>query len=110
MAWLRPLTAIGLTLSGLAVLGAMMSLPVPGVSSLVHAWSVAVANGARLLTRTLDVGLWVWDVLGTIGLAARAVTATPWICTALGVNCVLAVVGFCGLRRVLGPHEEMVSW
>ena len=107
---LRPLTAIALTMAGLVVLGVMGSLPVTGMSSFVWAWSSSVADGVRVLTRTMDVGLRVWTVFVTVGTAAQAVVATPWVSGVLVVNGAVALAGFCVLRKVLGPHEEVVSW
>ncbi len=108
--WMRPLTAAGAMLVGLAVLAVVSSVPAPGVSGVVRGWSFAVADGARALTRALDIGLWLWAVLVSVGSAARAVVATPWVSAALAVNGIVALVGFFGLRRLLGPREEVLSW
>ncbi len=108
--WIRPLTSVGAVLAGLAVLVVVSSMPPPGVSGAVRAWSFALANIAGTLTRTLDIALWMWEVLVSVGSAAQTVVATPWVSVALAVNCAVALIGFFGLRRLLGPREEVLSW
>lgn len=108
--WLRPVTGIGLTLAGLAALGVTATYPVPAFTFLVGAWGGAVTHAAVWLSRTLDIGFEVWAVFGRVGAVTQVVIATPWVSVALAGNGILALVAFCGLRRLLGPREEMLSW
>jgi hypothetical protein len=108
--WLRPVTGLCLALTGLAVLGASSALPIPPVSYFVGTWVTAVTSGASFLGRAFDAGLSVWELFGKLAEAARAVAATPAGSLVLAGNGLLALAAFCGLRRLLSPREEMISW
>ena len=108
--WLRPVTGLCLVLTGLAVLGATSALQIPRVSYLVGTWVTAVTSGASFLGRAFDAGLSVWELCGKLAEAARAVVATPTGSLVIAGNGLLALAAFCGLRRLLSPREEVISW
>ena len=108
--WLRPVAGLCLALSGLAVLGATAALPIPPLSFMVGTWVTAVTSGASFLGRAFDAGLSVWELFGKLADAARAVAATPAGSLVIAGNGLLALAAFCGLRRLLSPREEMISW
>jgi len=108
--WLRLLVSFALLLTGVAALGLFVASPVPDVPSLVSMWAGVVSRGAVRLRQLLDLGLSVWMMCSQVGEAARAVVATPPVRLGLFLNGALALVAICGLRRLLSPGEEKISW
>jgi hypothetical protein len=109
-AWVRVAVGLGLVMTGLAVFAATVASPRPDLASLVRAWVAAVAGGAAWFGRVLEVGLSIWRLCGKLGVATAMVAATPEVGCMLAANAVLALAACWGLRRLLGPREEMVSW
>jgi hypothetical protein len=107
---LRPVIGLGLVLTGLAVFAVTLTFPIPDLSVLLGAWVATVAGGAAWLSRILGVGVAVWTLCGRLGEAARVVAATPEVAFVLAGNAVVALAAFCGLRRLLSPREELISW
>jgi hypothetical protein len=107
---LRTAVGLGLVMTGLAVLAATTALPIPQVSFVVGSWASVVAGATAWLGRVLEIGLSVWGLCGKVGDAAVLVAAAPAVTCVLAGNGVLALAAFWGLRRLLRPREEMISW
>ncbi len=104
--WLRPVIAASLLLCGLAVLGLSVPLPLPRAGSLLSAGITAFSSFAVWMSRAVDTGLSVWELLGEVGLAARAAVCTPVVAVALILNAAVALMSIIGLTRLLAPYEE----
>ena len=104
--WLRPIVAVSLLLSGLAVLRLSGSVPIPPIGALVGAGVAAFTSVTSCVNRAADAGSAVWHLLGDVGLAARAAVSTPEGSTAVVLNAALALASLLGLRRLLAPLEE----